>query len=70
VLNDNGIVSEGRTKFGNFIHGNNPNALVRYLQRKGFKSKTISGVNGEGLNKHRKYNLRFKHDPKDIKKKE
>jgi RHS repeat-associated protein len=62
VLNDNGVVSEGRTKYGNFIHGNNPNALVRYLQRKGFKSSSYYG--GDGPNPQRKYNKRFKNAPK------
>ena len=63
VADENGIV-DVKSKAGYFIHAIQPNALVRYLQRKNFDSKAYWWGGTKDSNK--KYNLNFKYNKDEL----
>lgn len=63
VADENGIV-DIKSKAGYFIHAIQPNALVRYLQRKNFDSKAYWWGGTKDPNK--KYNLNFRYNKDEL----
>ncbi|MCR6637786.1 MAG: hypothetical protein NVV82_01995 [Sporocytophaga sp.] len=63
VASENGIVDE-KSRVGYYIHASQPNALIRYLQRKNFESKPKWGF--KGIDSNKLYNLNFKYNKDEL----